>query len=197
MADDFDLAARLASRICHDLISPVGAIGNGIELLTMGGLQPGPELSLVSDSVKNAQGRIKFFRIAFGRAEPEQTVGAAEIATTLAEYIDGGRVRIDWPAPGPVPRPELRAVFLALNCLESELAYGGVITVAGGPGGWRLTARGTRLRGQDEAWEALERDGAGALGAALVQFELLPHAVAALGRAVQVKRSDNEILMRV
>ena len=67
MQDKPDLAALIASRICHDLISPIGAIGNGVELLAM---EPGgtlPEMALISESVANANDRIRFFRICFGR----------------------------------------------------------------------------------------------------------------------------------
>ncbi|QDC09628.1 histidine phosphotransferase [Oceanicola sp. D3] len=193
MDDDFDLAARLASRICHDLISPVGAIGNGVELLAMAGLQNSPELALVDDSVKNAQGRIKFFRIAFGRAEEGQAVSEAEILATLADYLGGGRVQVDWPAPGTVGRAELRAIFLAINCLEIELAYGGVIEVRPS---WEVVARAPRLRNEAAAWEALERgDGAG-LSPAQLQFAMLPKALAALGRAAEVARLEEEVAIR-
>ncbi len=54
-----DLAALIGSRICHDLISPIGAIGNGLELLSMAGAG-GPEVALISDSVSNANARIRF-----------------------------------------------------------------------------------------------------------------------------------------
>ena len=60
------LAQLVGSRICHDLISPVGAIGNGLELLAMAGGRTMPggsaELELISDSVVQANARIRFFR---------------------------------------------------------------------------------------------------------------------------------------
>ncbi|WP_213544791.1 histidine phosphotransferase family protein [Vannielia litorea] len=193
MDEEFDLATRIASRICHDLISPVGAIGNGVELLGMAGLQNSPELGLVDESVKDAQGRIKFFRVAFGRAEDGQGVGEAEIVTTLKEYLGGGRVRLNWPQPGTVSRAELRAVFLAINCLETELAFGGTIEVRPG---WEVTARAERLRDDAAAWAALARGDGDGLGPEQVQFALLPRAVAALGRSVKVQRAVGEISLR-
>jgi histidine phosphotransferase ChpT len=74
--DEVDLCALIGSRLCHDLVSPVGAIGNGVELLSMEGAgAPMPagaaELSLVRESVENAQARLRFFRIAFGDAAPD------------------------------------------------------------------------------------------------------------------------------
>ncbi|MCO6381980.1 histidine phosphotransferase family protein [Oceanicola sp. 502str15] len=193
--DGFDLAVRVASRICHDLISPVGAIGNGVELLAMSGLKGSPELGLVEESVRNAQGRIKFFRIAFGRADAGQGVSAAEIGGTLKEYFGGGRVQVDWPEPGPVARAELRAVFLAINCLEVELAYGGMITVQPLEGGWEVAALAPRMRGEESAWAALGGEAEG-LNPAMVQFLLLPMAVGVLGREIAIERREGEMVVR-
>ena len=59
---NINLAALIGSRICHDLISPIGAINNGLELLGMSDAREGPELELISESVGNASARIRFFR---------------------------------------------------------------------------------------------------------------------------------------
>ena len=58
------LAATLASRICHDLTSPLGAIANGLELLTLSDAQRTPELDLIAESVESANARLRFFRLA-------------------------------------------------------------------------------------------------------------------------------------
>ena len=72
-----EIAALIASRICHDLISPIGAIGNGMELMALssGQEQSSPELDLISQSVENANARIRFFRIAYGSASSTHLVG--------------------------------------------------------------------------------------------------------------------------
>ncbi len=54
------------SRICHDLISPVGAIGNGVEFLAEL-TETIPEVGLIADSVASANGKLQFFRICFGK----------------------------------------------------------------------------------------------------------------------------------
>jgi histidine phosphotransferase ChpT len=73
--NDLDLAALVSSRICHDLLSLIGAINNGLELLNMSGASPiGPEMQLICDSVKSASARIRFFRIAFGAASDDPVV---------------------------------------------------------------------------------------------------------------------------
>lgn len=66
-----NINALIGSRICHDLINPLGAIGNGIELLSLSGMAASPEMTLVQDSVNNATARVKFLRLAFGDATPD------------------------------------------------------------------------------------------------------------------------------
>ena len=77
-----NINALIGSRICHDLINPLGAISNGIELLEMAGVAQGPEMSLVSDSVENATAKLKMLRLAFGAASPDQTVSRQEVVTS-------------------------------------------------------------------------------------------------------------------
>jgi len=89
MTDRPDLNALVGSRICHDLISPIGAIGNGVELLQMESAAQGPELALISESVTNANARIRFFRIAFGAAGRDQRIGRSEVAGILADLYRG------------------------------------------------------------------------------------------------------------
>lgn len=60
-----DLAALLCSRVCHDIISPVGAINNGLELLDEGGADE-DAMDLIRSSAHNASVRLKFARLAFG-----------------------------------------------------------------------------------------------------------------------------------
>jgi histidine phosphotransferase ChpT len=62
-----DLAALLCSRVCHDIISPVGAINNGLELLDEGGADE-DAMQLIRASARVASARLKYARIAFGAA---------------------------------------------------------------------------------------------------------------------------------
>ena len=75
----------------------------------------------------NANARIRFFRIAYGAAAGE--VAEAEIRSILTGMANGGRVAIDWRIAGPVSRARAKLAFLALQCLETALPFGGKITV--------------------------------------------------------------------
>ncbi len=102
-----NLNALIGSRICHDLINPLGAIGNGIELLGLAGVAVGPEMALVSESVENATAKIKFLRLAFGEAAQDQTVSRGEILSTLEAMARGGRLSYSWNVAGDPQRLEV------------------------------------------------------------------------------------------
>lgn len=177
------LATLIGSRICHDLISPVGAISNGIELIAMGGPIDTPELTLISDSVSNAAARIKFFRIAFGVASPEQSLGAATIIPIVSDAYSEGRQRASWKAKGDVSRAEVQAAFLALMCVETALPRGGMITITHNGNKLTVTGTGERVVRDADLWRGLEGGGApDNLRPDQVQFAVLPLALAELGR---------------
>jgi len=155
MPDRPDLAALIGSRICHDLISPIGAIGNGLELLMMDGSYSGPEMALISESVTNASARIRFFRVAYGVAGPDQRLGRGEVASILSDLTRGGRLRIDWQSAQDLPRADVKVVFLLIQCLENAMAYGGTIEVTVSDGRWIITGRHSKLKIDPTLWEIL------------------------------------------
>ena len=116
--NDLDLAALVSSGIYYDLISPIAAINNGLELLNMSGATPvRPEMQLISDSVKSASARIRFFRIAFGVPSDDPVV-RNEVTSILTEMFDGGCLAVEWgPVDGQM-RKAVRCAFLAILCLE-------------------------------------------------------------------------------
>jgi len=153
--DRRDLIGQICSRICHDLISPLGAISNGLELLSMTGVEYGPELSLIEQSAQNAQSRIKFLRTAYGKAGKDVSHGSAEIQTIAADYFAGGRVAFDWSCTEPVTRRDAQLIFLGLACLENALAYGGTISVEKQGTGWRLRCEAEKILPNRAAWAEL------------------------------------------
>ncbi|MGV8988793.1 MAG: histidine phosphotransferase family protein [Cypionkella sp.] len=155
MSDKSDLAALLGSRICHDLISPIGAIGNGLELLMMEAGSGGPEMALISESVGHANARIRFFRVAFGAAHGEQRVGRAEVTSIISDMTRGGRLAIEWNSGADLSRAEVKIAFLLLMCLESAMAYGGKIVVQVDGGRWQIMGEAVRLRIEPALWAVL------------------------------------------
>lgn len=188
-----DLAALVASRICHDLISPLGAIGNGVELLQMSDGGDGSEMTLIVQSVENAQARIRFFRIAFGAAGEEQAIAQSEVMATLAAAARGGRLNYFWEAEGTLSRREVRVAFLVLLCLETAMPYGGDVHIRrAGESCWEITAEAARLRPLPELWAAFAGQ-AVPVTAAQVQFALAPGMAAAAGRRIAVTMGAERI----
>lgn len=185
MQDKPDLAALIASRICHDLISPIGAIGNGVELMAMEAGSARPELALISESVANANARIRFFRVSFGAATSDQRIARSEVLSILTDLGRAGRISYAWTSGGDLSRREVRLVFLLLQCLETALAYGGRIDVTQAGDHWTLTAEATRLKIDAPLWDSLSGaappDG---IAAGQVHFALVPDEVARLGRSL-------------
>ncbi|WP_226781097.1 histidine phosphotransferase family protein [Oceaniglobus trochenteri] len=190
-----DINALLGSRICHDLISPLGAISNGLELLAMAGVVDGPELNLINESVENANARVRFFRVAFGAVSAEQEIGRAEILSTLA-HMTGGRLTIDWQIDGAVPRAECKLAFLLLQCLESALPWGGRITAWRNGGRWRIEGRADRIKPLPDLWRAATRQATeGGIDASQVHFPLADRAAGEIDSLVVLNEDDGLIAL--
>ncbi|MEO1306659.1 MAG: histidine phosphotransferase family protein, partial [Pseudomonadota bacterium] len=146
-AESTNLYDLIGSRICHDLISPIGAIANGVELLGMGGIgDQTPELDLINQSVENASARIRLYRIAFGVASPVQMVGHAEINSVMSEYFAPTRLSVSAAQLADCPRPEVKVLFLLLLCAESCMPYGGSIRVTRTDKVWHVTGEADKIK---------------------------------------------------
>ena len=149
--NDRDLSAMIGSRLCHDLVSPLGAIGNGLELLAM--TQPAsPELDMASEAVKVAQDRVRLFRLAFGKPGSDQSVSPAELEAALSALAANGRLTMHCALPGPMPRDRAKRLALGALCLETAMPWGGDIEVT------QDAVRGTaeRLKIDEATWGALQ-----------------------------------------
>ena len=192
------LTALVGSRICHDLVSPLGAIGNGVELLGLSGAAASPELALIEESVQSANARLKFFRIAYGAASDDQAISRSDIASILALVSRGGRLSYHWKVPGDQPKQLVRIAFLLLQCLETAMPYGGDITVEDNGEGWTIRAEADRLKVDHALWDGLQDPRARAqVSPAHVQYALLPEILIETGRTLAFKISDTEIVIRI
>jgi len=192
-----DLAALVGSRICHDLISPIGAIGNGVELLALTDGDTIAEMELISESVQNASARIRYFRIAYGAAGEEQLVSRSEVLSILAATARGGRINYIWKIDGDQPRRLVRCALLMLQAIEAALPMGGDIQITQDGEAWVMRGEGPRLKVDQDLWDNLLAPQVGFRHtASQVQFALLPGVLAEAGRVVQVKRGDDYLVAR-
>jgi histidine phosphotransferase ChpT len=189
------LAALVSSRICHDLISPIGAIGNGVELLSLTDGDTDAEMELINESVQNANARIRYFRIAYGAATDGQLVRRSDVLSILAATARGGRFTYFWQVEGDQPRRLVRCALLLMQCFEAALPVGGDIHVVQDGDQWRLTAEGPRLKVDGPLWDGLTQPVLGyPYTAAQVQFALIPGFMAEAGRSLQITVTTNKIV---
>lgn len=192
-----DLAALVGSRICHDLISPIGAIGNGMELLSLTDGDNTAEMDLINQSVENANARIRYFRVAYGAAAADHMLGRGEILNILSAIARGGRLTYFWQVEGDQPRQEVRVAFLIMQCFETAMPIGGDIQVSQSDGRWTLTAFSQRLQIDDALWSGLNSSPALVNHtAAQVQFALLPLKLSAIGRDLSLSIAEDRITVQ-
>lgn len=189
-----ELSQLLGSRLCHDLVSPLGAIGNGVELLEMSpdfpGIGASPELQLIGESVAAARRRIQIFRVAFGQVQGEQRISRAGLAQLLEGFAEQGRFQVELDAQGDFARSDLRMVMLAMMCLETALPWGGKVTVLHGPAGWRLVADADRTRQDAPLWAWLGGEAPRRPLPSEVHFPLLAEALLDAGRSAAWEVDD-------
>jgi len=192
-----DLSALISTRICHDLINPIGAISNGLELLGDISQQQSPELDLVAGSAEQASAKLSFFRIAFGNASEGSETSGPMIARLVEAMYVGARFRPSWTVlDGTLPKGEVKLALLLMLGVETSLKLGGSCTVAREGDAWRLDATGPRIEPNLDHW-AFATDGrpTEALSSKEVQFAVARDTSLAIGRRVQM--SSGEAGMRV
>jgi histidine phosphotransferase ChpT len=188
-----DLAALLCSRVCHDVISPVGAIVNGLELFEDEkdeGMRKSA-LELVKKSATQASGRLQFARIAFGAAGSagsELDLGDAE--TVVRGMLLDERLTIVWNLPRALlPKNRVKLLLNLILIASSSIPRGGKLTVdpvGEGPGmGFQLRAEGPYAKVQSSIEGLLTNGSAEAIDAHAIQ----PHYTGLLARDAGLKIS--------
>lgn len=129
-----DLAALLCSRLCHDLLSPVGAMSNGLELLTD---EKDPEMrarcfELLEQSAKTSTDKLKFFRLAFGAAGGfgEYVEVAEPKALVEALIADKAKVQVNWAlADAKLPKNAVKVLLNFAHIAIDALVRGGTLDI--------------------------------------------------------------------
>jgi histidine phosphotransferase ChpT len=152
--DALELAALLCSRVCHDLISPVGAIVNGLEVLDD---NPKPEdrefaLDLIRKSAKTASARLQFCRLAFGAAgSAGAQIDLGDAQNMARGHIEDGKITITWNLPRLLlPKNRVKLLLNMLVIAQQTIPRGGTLTVDpvgdGETMSFRVTAAGHNAR---------------------------------------------------
>ncbi len=132
--DPLLLASQLCSRLCHDMLSPVGALSNGLELLAD---EKDPQMrqrcfELLEQSARTSAAKLKFFRLAYGAAggfgEQVSIEEPRAVIETLA--ADAKRVALNWQIAAPTLSKTASKVMLNLSHMGLEsLVRGGTLDI--------------------------------------------------------------------
>lgn len=131
--NDIEFAALLVSRVCHDLVSPVGAVVNGLEVLEdeRDATMRADALKLVVSSAEQAAARLQFARIAFGAAgSAGAELDLTEVGRIVGGLVQGGKVSVDWQAAAVNwPKDWAKLLMNAALLAADSLPRGGLVRV--------------------------------------------------------------------
>jgi histidine phosphotransferase ChpT len=199
--NDLDFAALLVSRVCHDLVSPVGAVVNGLEVLedeTDVDMRA-DALRLVAASAEQAAARLKFCRIAFGAAgSAGAELDLNEVGRIMTGLLNGGKVDLLWQAePANWPKDWAKLLMNVVLAAADCLPRGGRIMVetTGTPAApaFRISATGMVTRLLPEAEHALAGEPTGLLDGRSIQPYLTYQLAKGLNARLTVTSLPNEI----
>jgi histidine phosphotransferase ChpT len=147
---DLDLAALLCSRVCHDVISPVGAVANGLEVLDEEDDEEMRKmaLDLVRRSAKQASAKLQFCRIAFGAAgQAGSMLDLGEAGEIARLFVGEEKVKLDWQAPrGPREKSEAKLLLNMMLMAMAAIPRGGTVTISAGDTSLTAVAEGEGAR---------------------------------------------------
>lgn len=202
---DLDLTALVSSRICHDIINPVSAISNGLEMLAE---EPDEEMraaamDLISKSASQASAKLQFARIAFGAAGS----AGAEIDTRDAEKVAQAFVQtsekheLAWEGPALIlPKNKVKLLLNLVGLGVVALPRGGTIrAVISGDGAdvsFAVTATGKAARLSEQVTALLTGDASGEVDAHTIQPYYAARVAQAAGMTVTTTSGEDEVVFQ-
>jgi histidine phosphotransferase ChpT len=198
---DLEFAALLVSRVCHDLVSPVGAVVNGLEVLDeeRDAAMRADALRLVASSAALAAARLKFARIAFGAAgSAGAELDLSEVGRVVCGLLAGSKIEMSWEAaalnwPKDWAKLLMNSALLAADCL----ARGGRVRVAttSDPStpGFAIRATGPLARVHEEVRQALGGEPASPLDGRTIQPYLTYRLARVLDTKLEVISSEGAV----
>ena len=200
-----DLASLLCSRLCHDMLSPVGALSNGLELLAV---EKDPEMrqrcfELLEQSARTSTDKLKFFRLAFGAAGGFGEMVPVEEPRALVDALvaHNERVKVNWALSGDaLPKPAVKTLLNLAQIGLDALVRGGTLDIGAelraGASEIVVRAAGPRIAFDQDIGRAL--DGtlpADSLSSRTAAAAMLQQLAASVGGGLQYALSDDALVM--
>lgn len=188
----------LASRICHDLISPVAAINNGVELVE----ELGPEglndaLDLIGQSGKSAARKLMFLRLAYGAAGSEAGLSWRDLKAAAESFFEGGKTALLWEATETEfktgePKLVLNMALAVTECLP----HGGTLAIAGDrSGALRVSGSGNVMLKPEIEMALAGKTETDALGPRNIHAFLTQRFALAAGRTLTLKSGADTVVL--
>jgi histidine phosphotransferase ChpT len=198
---DLDFAALLVSRVCHDLVSPVGAVVNGLEVLEeeRDAAMRADALKLVTSSAALAAARLQFARIAFGAAgSAGAELDLNEVGRTVCGLLEGSKTEMAWEAaavnwPKDWAKLLMNSALLAADCLPRGGRVRVTTTTESSAPGFLVRAAGQGARVHEDAERALRGEPAGALDGRSIQPCLTYKLARLLNTELNLTRSEGVV----
>ncbi len=151
--DGLDLASLLCSRVCHDVISPVGAVVNGIELYDSGDAAMKEfSIDLVRKSSRQASARLQFARIAFGAAgSAGAMIDTGDAGSVAKSFFADEKITLSWDFPRALlPKNQVKLLLNLILLATHAIPRGGNLAVTGSieaeQASFAITASGINAR---------------------------------------------------
>lgn len=200
-----ELAALMCSRLCHDMLSPVGALSNGLELLAD---EQDPQMrarciELLEQSAKISTDKLKFFRLAFGAAGGFGEMVPVEEAQAVVDALvsDAKRVEHNWAiAEAKLPKPAVKVMLNLSHIALDALIRGGTLDIGAELNGENVEivvrASGDRIAFDETIGRALEGNlEAGELSSRTAAAHMIAVLADEMGGGLQYKKTDTSLLM--
>ncbi len=162
-SDEFDavsLSALMSSRLCHDLVNPIGALSSGLEVLGDPAMDPSMKeaaLDLIKSSAEKSVALLKYARLAYGASGG---LGAElpfeEARNVLQGLLAWTKATLDWRiGSGSAPKEEVKALLVIGAAAADCVPRGGLVHISGASGSYDVRVTGQRVIVQDEMVTAL------------------------------------------
>ncbi len=164
--EGFELVSLLCSRLCHDLVSPVGAVTNGLEVLAdeMDAEMREMAMRLITQSADRAAHRLQFARLAYGSSGgPDGMIDMGEAKKVTATVLEDHKIALDWRCDlGAIERMPAKLLANAAFLAAESLPRGGTLVAAlgleSGATNIEINASGPMVRPIDGMAEILNGD---------------------------------------
>jgi histidine phosphotransferase ChpT len=200
--NEIEFSALMVSRVCHDLVGPLGAVVNGLEVLEdeRDVAMREDAIKLVTSSANQALARIQFMRIAFGAAgSAGAELDLGEIGRLIEGLLEGGKVKLEWQVPHAYWGKDWAKLLMNATLLGADsLPRGGLVAVEAGADPkaptFKVTATGQVARLPEEVERTLRGEQIqGPVDARAIQPHLTYRLSRAVNAALAVKVAEGSV----